>query len=82
MATVTVNISFPKPLLKTMDAVAKQEARSRSELLREAVRQYVERKRRWEDIFAFWQREARRAGLKPQDVDAAIAEVRASRRAS
>ena len=76
MATVTVNVSFPKPLIKTMDAVAKQEARSRSELLREAVRLYVERKRRWENIFSFGHRQAKRLGLKPQDVEVMIDEYR------
>jgi Arc/MetJ-type ribon-helix-helix transcriptional regulator len=65
-----------------MDAVAKQEARSRSELLREGVRLYLERKRRWEHIFTYWHRAARQAGLKPQDVGPLIAEVRARRRVS
>lgn len=79
MSTVTVNVSFPKRLLKHMDAVAKQEARSRSELLREAVRMYVERKRRWEKIFAFGRQQAKRLGLRPQDIESLIAEYRHTR---
>lgn len=80
MATVTVNVSFPKPLIKTMDVVAKQEARTRSELLREAVRLYLERKRRWAGLLAFWRREAQQRGLKPEDVAAAIAAYRRGQR--
>ncbi|MDP3722132.1 MAG: ribbon-helix-helix domain-containing protein [Candidatus Omnitrophota bacterium] len=76
MTTVTVNVSFPKPLIKTMDAVAKQEARTRSELLREAVRLYVERKRRWDNLFAFGRQHAKQLGLKPQNVEPMIAESR------
>ena len=76
MSTVTVNVSFPKPLIKTMDAVAKQEARTRSELLREAVRLYIERKRRWATILTFGRAYAKRLGLKPQDVESMITEYR------
>ena len=79
MSTVTVNVSFPRPLLKAMDSVAKREARSRSGLLRQAVRMYVERKTRWERLTAFWQQEARRAGLRPDDVPGLIAEARRHR---
>jgi len=82
MSSTTVNVSFPKALLRTMDRVARQELRSRSELLREAARVYVERKRRWARLFAIWQGAAQRAGVTPEDVEAAIAEVRSHRRAS
>ena len=76
MATVTVNISFPKPLLKAMDAVAKREARTRSELLRAATRLYIERRQRWDKIFAFGRQQAKRLKLKPADVESRIAEYR------
>ena len=76
MSTVTVNVSFPKPLIKTMDAVAKQEARTRSDLLREAVRLYIERKRRWANIFAYGHQRAKQLRVKPQDVESMIADYR------
>lgn len=44
MQNVTVNLSFKKDLLEKIDKVAKQESRSRSELIREAARQYIESK--------------------------------------
>ena len=49
----TVNISFRKELLKKIDEVAREESRSRSELIREAARTYVERKSRWKTIFEY-----------------------------
>ena len=76
MSSTTVNVSFSKELLRTMDSVARQEARSRSELLREAVRLYVERKRRVRKMFSFWQNQARRLKLKPKDVESMIKESR------
>jgi len=51
MAVSTVNISFQDELLKEIDLVAKDEARSRSELIREAARFYIQRKQKWDQIF-------------------------------
>jgi len=39
--------------LQQIDDVAKREARTRSELIREAARLYIERKRKWESIFSY-----------------------------
>jgi metal-responsive CopG/Arc/MetJ family transcriptional regulator len=52
MRTITVNISFKDELLADIDRAAKAERRSRSELLREAARQYLAQQRRWDRIFA------------------------------
>lgn len=79
LEAATVNVSFPKRLLQTMDRIAKEEARSRSELLREAVRSYVQRKRRWEQHLSFWSRQAARAGIQPEDVEKIVSEGRARR---
>ena len=49
---VTVNLSFQDTLLKEIDAEAKRESRSRSELLREASRLYIQRQMRWKNVFA------------------------------
>ena len=80
MKTVTVNIALPKPLLDDIDRTARSESRSRSELMREASRLYVARKARWKAIFRVGQRQAKRLGLKENDVTAAVAAVRRSRR--
>jgi CopG family transcriptional regulator / antitoxin EndoAI len=72
MGTATVNIAFQTDLLNDIDSIAKSEARSRSELLREAARLYIERKRRWETIFSFGQETVRKKGLSDKDVNAEI----------
>ena len=76
MSTVTVNISFQDSLLRDIDRVARGEARSRSELLREAAREYIRRRERWTGIFTTGQALARRKGLTPDDVAAEIAAFR------
>lgn len=77
MGNVTVNISFQDKLLAEIDAEAEREARSRSELLREAARLYVRRQRQWSDLFALGDRASARAGITEADVSK---EIRAARR--
>lgn len=76
MGSKTVNISFEDSLLKDIDAEAKRESRSRSELLREAARLYVRRQRQWDDVFALGDRQTARLGLTEADVEQ---EIRAER---
>lgn len=82
MSTVTVNISFQDALLRDIDRVARGEARSRSELLREAAREYISRRDRWHSIFATGQKIVRQQGLKPDDVAGEIQAFRRSKRPS
>ena len=51
MSLSTVNISFQDDFLVQIDEVAGNESRTRSELIREAVRLYIDRKREFEKIF-------------------------------
>jgi len=78
--TTTVNISFRKDLLDRIDEVAAQESRSRSELIREAARAYIDSKNRWQAIFELGRRQASRAGLRPKDVAVEIAAYRDEKR--
>jgi CopG family transcriptional regulator / antitoxin EndoAI len=79
MAGTTVNISFSRELLAEIDKTAEQEARTRSDLIREAARLYIGRKNRWEMIFAFGSRQAGRLGLRKEDIVAEIRKYRAKK---
>ena len=72
MSTTTVNISFQDSLLADIDKVAKLESRSRSELLREAARMYIDRKRRWGNIFAYGESQVSQRKLSEADVGSEI----------
>lgn len=78
MKSTTVNMSFNVDLLERIDEVAQEEARSRSELVRDATRAYIERKDRWQRLLASAEQQAAGKGLRQQDVAAEIASCRRS----
>lgn len=75
----TFTISLPPKLARQVDKQAAAEGRTRSELFREAVRQYIARRGRWDQIFAYGNRVARERGMAEADVDRAVAEERRKR---
>lgn len=77
--TSTVNISFREDLLKQIDTVARTESRTRSELVREAARMYIERKRRMDTVIESIRETVRQRGITEDDVAAEIAAVRTER---
>ena len=78
MKSCTVNISFNPDLLDEIDRVAREESRARSELIREAARTYISRKKQWESLFKFGARQAKILGLTESDIDSAIRQHRKS----
>jgi len=82
MQTQLINFTIPKPLLQVVDQQAAQEMKTRSELLRDAVRSYLERRiilsQRWQDILAYGSKKARSLNLKPQDVERLVDDYRAN----
>jgi metal-responsive CopG/Arc/MetJ family transcriptional regulator len=79
MKSSTVNISFNDELLKKIDRIAKQESRSRSELIREAARSYIERKNRWDRIFVYSEEQTSKKNLLERDIADEISEYRAEK---
>ncbi len=79
MSVSTVNISFKDELLAEIDSVARRESRSRSELIREATRAYIERKKRWQAIFDLGAEQAKKLGLSEEDISNEIENQRAGK---
>ncbi|ABL65410.1 CopG family ribbon-helix-helix protein [Chlorobium phaeobacteroides] len=79
MSTITVNISFQDSLLKEIDKIAKKEHRSRSELLREAARLYIQRQRQWEELFMLGDRMTEEKQLSLKNVEEEILAARRNR---
>ena len=82
MSNVTVNISFQDRLLAEIDAEAKRESRTRSELLREAARIYVRRQKQWDRVFALGDAISNRNKLTEKDVAEEIRNVRKRKQTS
>jgi CopG family transcriptional regulator/antitoxin EndoAI len=64
--TKVLSITLPAPMLEQAQAIARQENRTMSELVREALRQY-QQQRRWERIAEIGQAAARRAGVRTEE---------------
>ena len=75
MSGKVINISLPEELLGEIDEFARLERRTRSELFREAARQYIE-SRRWQKIREAGSRAAKDLGLSEEDVERMVGEHR------
>jgi len=71
-----INISLPMKLLKLADQVAQKEARTRSELFREAIRSYVLRMVQWDDVFAYGKKKVKQLKVRERDIDRLISAYR------
>lgn len=80
MQTQMINFSIPKQLLETVDVLAEEEMKSRSEFLRDAIRNYLEKKltlkQRWEEIFSYGKKNAKTLKIKPENLEKIIDEYR------
>lgn len=75
--TKIVNMSLPPEIYQEVEELARQKGISRSELLRQALKQYVASEKRWQEIRAWGEETARRLGIKDErDVDKLIHEFR------
>jgi CopG family transcriptional regulator/antitoxin EndoAI len=70
-----LSISLPPGLARDLDSAAKQEMRSRSELVREAVRQYV-LAAKWKALRQKAALKAAEQGLKEEDIERLVDERR------
>ena len=64
--TKTITISVPPEMEAQIQELMRLEGRTRSELLREALRRYVQ-DREWRDLLRYGQRKAREAGKRCRD---------------
>lgn len=81
MKTQTLNISLPKDLVSKVDTLAKKEYRSRSELIRESLRSYIEERAQWEQIFEYGKKQGKRMGIKSEeDVNKIVYDFRHGKR--
>ncbi len=62
----TFNISLPKDLVTAMDAVAEDEYRNRSDLIREAVRAYLADMTAWKSLFAYGKSRAKAKNIRSE----------------
>ena len=76
MELATVNITFQEDLLTQIDKFAKNESRTRSDLIAEAARIYIDRKEKWQNIFAYGEGLAAKYKFTENDVNEEIKKYR------
>ena len=74
--TKTITFSLPPEMADRVDEVMKQQGRSRSEFLREAVLRYIE-ECEWRQLLQYGEERAREKGIGPEDVADLVEEYRA-----
>ena len=69
----TFNISLPEDLVTKVDEAAKKEYRNRSELIREALRVYLEKFEDWKSLSRYARGRAKAIGINtPGELDELI----------
>ncbi|MBI3622053.1 MAG: ribbon-helix-helix protein, CopG family [Nitrospirae bacterium] len=66
-------------MARAAEKTAKKEARTKSELIREALRQYLWG-RRWKALRQYGEQKARELGVREEDVEGLVHETRTAKR--
>ena len=74
--TRTITFSLPLEMAERVDEVMKQQGRTRSEILREALDRYIQ-ECEWRELLQYGEQRARELGTGPEDVAALVEEYRA-----
>jgi len=67
MNTQTLNIALPRELAKKVDALAKKEYRSRSGLIREALRAYLRKADEWNQMHASFRKTTKKTDQRKKE---------------
>lgn len=76
MKTKIINISIPGSLLSDADKLAEKEYRTRSELFREALRNYIAIRRNLSSIYSYGEEQARKQNITPENLNRKISSYR------
>jgi metal-responsive CopG/Arc/MetJ family transcriptional regulator len=76
---MSVSLTLPPSLLDEVERLAQREGKSADELMQEAVRRYVLR-RRFRELQDYGAEQARNLGVQEEDVERLIHEYRRERR--
>jgi metal-responsive CopG/Arc/MetJ family transcriptional regulator len=76
----TLNISLPKKLVTAADLAAVSAYKTRSELIKDLLANYLKQKESWDEIFAYGQKIGKKMGIKSEeDVNRIVKEYRSEK---
>ena len=74
-ASKLMTVSLPPSLYKEAARLAREEGRTKSELVRESLRGYIAEKK-WLSLLEYGRRRSLETGLRPEDIENIVDEVR------
>ncbi len=75
-----ISVSIPPEMAREVQRVAREESRTRSELFREALRQYIATRSRWRALQQYGARQVKKLDIKEGDIKRLIDEYRSETR--
>jgi predicted transcriptional regulator len=79
MAIATINLTVDDAFLEQIDTVALNESRSRTDLIFNSIKMYIERKKRLQELFAYGERIASMNKFTEEDIMEEIRNYRKSK---
>ena len=73
--TKTISLSLPPEMAEKIKELMRKEGRTRSELIREALRKYIERQE-WQEILRYGRMKAKEMGITEDQVEDIVDEYR------
>lgn len=67
MPATMVTFTVPEPLLYSFDKVMQKQSKTRSEYLRETMRQAIQADKEWEQLFVNGRKYAKKLGIKTEE---------------
>jgi CopG family transcriptional regulator/antitoxin EndoAI len=74
-----LSVSIPDDLMREAEAIARAQGKTKSEVVRDALRRYV-RLEQLEELRRYGRERAERLGVGPEDVEALVDELRTESR--
>jgi predicted transcriptional regulator len=79
MAVATINLSFDDDLVRQMDLIANNESLTRTDLIYNSVKMYINRKQKLQELFAYGERVASENNFTEEDIMDEIKKYRNSK---
>ena len=76
-----LSVSIPDELMASTEEFAKESGKTKSEVVREALRAHVVQSE-WDELWRYGEERAEVMGIGPEDVEELIDQMRAEKRAS
>ena len=78
MALLTINLDFDDDFIKQIDDVANNESLTRTDLIYNSIKMYINRKQKLQELFSYGEQIAKKNGFTEDDVMEEIKKYRNS----